>query len=536
MPFDRSTFLQFSSDPRYDVLTKAIKADSSNASYEVTRIPPQTAPSTLSYTMASFTATNASGSATASASCYNNGATHWIDIYFGSNYKMRLFGTTLLMKYSAQQVRTTGATQVVAVGSAYVGVPIDPASSFVANTGYSVPWHPAAWFSNLYLQSGANQENVEDYVFQDQIGNICSCRALQEYKSQALESAHDNMFTPCIESAFDDITLSAESILRAERHLLAKGTMYQSEPFATYAGNSTGVKAIPLSDLFSSCANDGFWQNSSKIRIQFTMKTPDKIAFCANTTLTGSSYGVAGAGGSQTYGDSSQSIAQAQYNLTNGCSPVYCFVNTVEVLVDSARMTANQAIDSTVEIKKADVPLNIGFKKYFPVPSVSSSQILVTTQRDVQQVALGFEAYRATSIVNKAAGPVQNYLQKDDGSLSSLSILYGNEQTIRQPMILDHTVTGNELNNTIAYALYKKSCNAERSNLVSPAIPFTSFPYYSWYFLPIFPSNAGVHLTSDGRDIRMDNSATTSSRQIVSMVIRFEGVSISAAGSVDRLN
>jgi hypothetical protein len=536
MVFERSTFLEFSDDPRYEVLTKAIKADSSNASYEITRVPPQTAPSTLSYALTAFTATNSSGTATASMSCYNNGATHWIDIYFGSNYKMRLFGTFLMMKYSAQQIRTTGATTTVAASSAYVGVPIDPASSKVANTGYSIPFHPAAWFANLYLQSGANQENVEDYVFQDQIGNICSCRAIQEYKREALEAAHDNMFTPCIETAFDDLTLSAESILRAQTHLLASGTMYESKTFAALAGNTTGVKAIPLSDLFSTCTNDGFWQNSNKIRIQFTMKTPDKIAFCSNTTLTGSSYGAAGSSGSQTYGDSSQSIAAAQYCATNGCSPVYCFVNSVEVLVDSARMTASQAIDSTVEIKKENKPMNIGYMKYFPVPAQSSSQIVVTQQRDVQQVALGFEAYRAASIVNKAAGPVQNYLQKDDGSLNSVSILYGNEQTIRQPMQFDHTVTGNELNNTIAYTLYKKSCNAERSNLVSPAVPFSRFPFYNWYFFPIFPSNAGVHLTSDGRDIRIDNSATTSSRQIVSMCKRFQGVQIEASGAVSQLN
>jgi len=536
MVFERSSFLKFEEDPRYSVLTKAIKADSSNASFEQTRVPPQTAPSTISYTLTAFTATNSSGTATASMSCYNNGMTHWIDIYFGSNYKMRLFGTFLLMKYSAQQIRTTGATTTVAASSAYVGAPIDPAVSKTAKTGYSIPWHPAAWFSNLYLQSGANQSNVESQVFQDQIGNIASCRALQEYKSQALEAAHDNMFTPCIESAFDDITMSAESILRAQTHLLATGTMYESKPFVSVAGNTTGVKAIPLSDLFSSCTNDGFWQNSSKIRIQFTMKTPDKIAFCANTTLTGSSYGVVGAGGSETYGDSSQLAAQTAYNLTNGCSPVYCYVNTVEVLVDSARMTASQAIDSTVEIKKADIPLNIGFMNYFPVPAQSSSQIVVTQQRDVQQVALGFEAYRAASIVNKAAGPVQNYLQKDDGSLTAVSILYGNEQTIRQPMLFDHTVTGNELNNTVAYAMYKKSINAERSNLVSPAIPFSRFPFYNWYYFPIFPSNAGVHLTSDGRDIRIDNSATVASRQIVTMVRRFSGVQIEASGDVSTLN
>ena len=73
MVFERKTFLEFADDIRYNLLSKAIKADSSSQCYEITQVPPQTASSTQNIISL--------GIPTAyTPPVFNNGSTHWIDI------------------------------------------------------------------------------------------------------------------------------------------------------------------------------------------------------------------------------------------------------------------------------------------------------------------------------------------------------------------------------------------------------------------------------------------------------------------------
>lgn len=572
MPFDKKAFLHFTDDERYTLLQKSIRVDSSNGLMELYRVPPQTAAGSVTYT---FTSPAVTGTLSKTESVYNNGGTHYIDVYFGANYKPLLASCYVMLQYYTGQFRSVFDTATTSLGS-FFGVPIDPSSvpasplttpfvgtvqtaatgilgSAVLGTGYSIPFETGNLFDNVYLMNGASQMVMEQYTIHNQFRNIALSRHVLDYKQHALENAHDSFFTPCIESKFDDSSLSAESILRAQRWLGANGPAFGGAAFhvslasgkALYEIGGTAyptapyqTKNIPLSDIFDTCKVPAFLTNTPKMRFQFTMTNPDQICFCANNTVsqvggTAASLGVVPAigTGSIIYGLSSQSQAQQNYNATNGCSQPYFFVTNVQMFVDSARTTPMQSVEIAEDHKEMAYN-NIGYLDHFPIPSVASNQIVVTGQRDVQSCILKYEAYLAPAQVLGAYGAVQNWLQADQGGLSSLQAMYGNSQNTKQPMVLDAT---NKYNNTIAYTLYRKNCNNDKNNLLANAIPFDKFWVYHMYFMHFFPTYS-IHLQSDAQDIRMDNSSTTSGRNVVSIVRRFRGVQINSAGEVDLLN
>lgn len=561
MPFDKKSFMRFEEDDRYTLLQKTIRIDSSNGLMELYRVPPQTGAGNVAY---SFTATNGT-QLLVQETVYNNGSTHYIDCYFGANYKPLLSACYVMMTYYVGQFRNVFATATTSTVGAYFGKPIDPyisttlstpfigtaqanpdatfKGSVVLGTGYSLPFETGNLFDNVYLMNGASQMVMEQYTIHNQFRNIALSRHVLDYKGNALENAHDSFFTPCIESKFDDSTLSTESITRAQKWMGASGGTFAGLG-GTLADAITGwgigaskpyqTKNIPLSDIFDTCKVSAFLTNTPKMRFQFTMTTPDQVCFCANNTVTGgdaATIGVVPTGTVITYGQSSQQQAQTNYNLTNACSQPYFFVTGMQMFVDSARTTPMQSVEIAEDHKEMAVN-NIGFMDHFPIPSVASNQIVVTGQRDVQSCILKYEAYLAPSQVLGAYGAVQNWLQADQGGLSSLQAMYGNSQNTKQPLQLD---PNNKFNNTIAYTLYRKNCNNDKNNLLANAIPFDRFWLYHMYFLHFFPTYS-VHLQSDSQDIRMDNTATVSGRSVVSIVRRFKGVQISAAGEVDLLN
>lgn len=544
MVFDKKAFLQFEDDARYNLLNKTIKADSSNASLESSQIPPQTAPSPQSFP-ASVTVAGVSIPSTTgklfSESVYNNGASHYIDVYLGSSYKANLSGFYLMMKYSAYQYRALAIkAPAVAIDTVMCACPIPPSDA----TGYSIPFDPAYWFQNIYLQSGSDNSTIEQYVFgENKFGDLSMVRHLQEIKGPALEQNSMSFFTPCIESKFDDTSLSLESIKRAQTWLCGNTNSNSNQGGSTADDTfdeskhsiKTNTKMIPLSLLLSTCRTPGFLTNSAKVRLQFTMKNGDNIPFCCGPTTVFSG------------GNATQTNIRSTYNTAKNCSPVYIGVTGMTLLTDSARVSALQAIDLAEDHKENQV-CNIGFNEYYPIPSISSQQIVVTGQSQVNTAILGYPAWLKdctggtnTNFVQSAQGCVQNYSQHDSGNATSISILYGTDQMLKQPMRLDNSRFGssfvtNAFNNTIAYTMYVKSCNADLTNSVVPlAIPFDRFQFYNFYFLPIYPTASGVHITTDARDIRIDNTADTG-RSVTTIVKKFGGVQIASDGSVSRFN
>ena len=575
MVFDKKSFMRFEDDDRYTLLQKTIRIDSSNGLMELYRVPPQTAAGSVTYNFTTPAGDTVGTVVSTTQSCFNNGGTHYIDVYFGANYKPLLASCYVMVKYFTGQFRSVFHTATTAFGS-FFGVPIDPSSvpaaplttpfigaiqtagtgilgSVVLGTGYSLPFEPGNLFDNVYLMNGASQMVMEQYTIHNQFRNIAMSRHLLDYKREALEGAHDSFFTPCIESKFDDSTLSAESITRAQKWMGASGSAFGGAAYAVslaagaalwqiggtaYPAIPYQTKDIPLSDIFDTCKVPAFLTNTPKMRFQFTMTTPDQVCFCANNSVsqvggTAASIGVIPiiGTGSITYGLSSQSVAQANYNATNACSIPYFFVSEIQMFVDSARTTAMQSVEIAEDHKEMAVN-NIGYLDHFPIPSVASNQIVVTGQRDVQSVILKYEAYLASSQVLGAYGAVQNWLQADQGGLTSLQATYGNSQNTKQPMVLDNV---NKYNNTIAYTLYRKNCNNDRNNLLANAIPFDRFWVYNMYFMHFFPTYS-IHLQSDSQDIRIDNSASVNGRNVVSIVRRFKGLQVSSTGDVDLLN
>jgi hypothetical protein len=574
MPFDKSKFLQFVDDDRYTLLQRAIKIDCSNAVMELVRVPPQTAAGSVSY---SYASTSVTGILNQTVSCFNNGATHYIDCYFGSNYKALLSSCYVMIQYYTGQFRSNFATATTSLGS-FFGVPIDPSSSVtlsstianttggtlqtaatgivgsaVLGTGYSIPFEPGHLFDNVYLMSGASQSVIEQYTIHNQFRNIALSRHVLDYKREALEGAHDSFFTPCIESKFDDCTLSSESVTRNQKWLGSDGPSFGGSSFggtlaateALYKIGGTAhpnipyqTKNIPLSDLFDCCKVPAYLCNSPKMRFQFTMITPDQVCFCANNTITppsGGTYAAFGtipilSTGSITYGINAQTQAQTNYNLTNGCSVPYFFVTQIQLYIDSSRTTPMQSVEIATDHKEMAMN-NLGYLEHFPIPSIQSQQIVVTGQRDVQAVILKFEAYLSNTQVLGASGAVQNWLQADQGGLTSLQAMYGNSQNTKQPMQLD---INNKYNNTIAYTNYRKNCNNDKNNLLANAIPFDRFWVYNLYCMHFFPCYS-IHLQSDSQDIRMDNSPSAN-RNVVSIVRKFKGIQISSDGQVEMMN
>jgi len=525
MVFDRGSFLEFREDEMFSVLQRAVKADSSNSCYETSFIPPQTASTVVVPTQ------YAPMAAYGGVSQYNNGSTHWIDIYYSSTHKANLRGTYIIMRYQPYQARS-----ITTPG--FWGCPINPGAAgngLNINTGYSIPWHPAYWFQNIYLFSGPQNSLVEQYVFSfPRFGDLCAARALLEYKRDALENS--TMFTPCIESSFDDVTLSPESVQRAQLWLCGQSSpsgdnAARGGSIATVAAaNNVSIesieKCIPLSDLLASCCNPGYFVNSPKIRFQFTLTNMDQIAFCSAAP--------AGA----VYGQGSQLAARATYNgaAIGNCSPVYVPVTDFRLMADATRLTPPQTQETAIEHKEG-IPINVPYAEYYPIPSVQSQQIVCTGQSNVFTVILGFDAYLAAAQLRGTAGPVQNYSQKDSGALTTIALLYGTDQTTKQP--ISQTVPTNPANltfvsnNGAAYALYRKAAGSDRSNLLAPAIPSQRYFVYNYYFLPLYPSHL-LHLTADARDIRIDNTGSIA-RTICTFIKRFNGVQIQSNGECDKV-
>jgi len=532
MVFDRNAFLEFKDDEMYSNLQKAVRADASNNASESNFIPPQTAPSAVS-----LASTNNVGAITHSESVYNNGSTHWIDVYLSSSHKINLRSTYLVIDYTPVQGRRTGAAE------GFFGCPIDPTGSATADQGYSIPFHIGHWFQNMYLFTGSDNSLVEQYVFGGtRFGDLCTARALLEYKQNALENA-SSMFTPCIERSFDSLILTPESECRTQRHLCGAIDANLSSGASTLRGGARGVAlgevtnvqkmqiCVPLSDLLASACNPGYLVNSSKIRLQFTMKNPTDIPFCAGTVVddaTGASSG-------------SQRSARNIYNAANTCTDVAIFVNMVRLFVDSSKMTVPQVVDTAVEHKEG-IPTNIPYMEYYPIPSIQSQQIVVTGQSNVSTVVLGFDAYASNVLVSgvPAHGWVQNYAQKDTGKLTSLSVLYGTDMCTKNPIqqftpnLFGNVEPTMPSSNAIAYALYRKASCSDRANLLAPCVSPWRFFVYNFYYLPIFPAHM-LHITADPRDVRIDNTGPTG-RSIVTIIKRFNGVQISSNGTADKMN
>jgi hypothetical protein len=478
MPFDNNAFTEYVDDSRYDLLKKPIKIDKSNRAYEIQQIPPATA-------ISSYVKTD--NTIDMGAQCWNgDGSLHYIDVYAGSDYKPNMLGTYIYMKYHCAQVRTTAGPVI------FKGPPIAPLAGGV---GTSIPWNPLYAFNTVALKLNQAQTPVEQYINAGQLSHISTARYLQKYKKDAMENNDLTFFTPCIESKFDNATISPESATRSINWTGANGLVGDN---AVTAGPITYYeKMIPLSDFFESCENPAIWTNCNRFRFEFTMKTPNQIGFSCG--------------------------AQA------GASGLYFYVDSIKMMFDSSRMQAIQTIE-TASLKQIGTIENIAYYENFVIPTVynPNSQLVATGQRDVQQLIVGFPALANTVGGSVCVNPIQYF----NGQLSSLSVIYGSDMPLRSPLTLG---SGSSQLDSSAYVLYRKACGSDRTNIVPLAVSFFNYPQYHLYFLPIY-NPILPHRNNDPKDLRVDTTSTLGAPTNAVLIMRkFAGVQIDSSGAIDKI-
>lgn len=490
MPFDTAAFTEYTSDARYDLLKKPVKVDKDNRAYEIQFIPPATAQGTYSATDTTVNINQA---------CWNSdGSLHYMDVYCGSDYKANMAGTFLVMKYKVAQIRTSDQAAV------FLGPPIAPTQVNGTGVGTSIPWNPMYFFNTVALKLNQSQTPVEQYINAGQLHHITTARYLQKYKRSALEGNDMSFFTPCIESKYDNDTISAESANRSYNWCGANGAV-DARPGAV-GSPIEYQKVIPFSDIFECCENPGIWTNCSRFRFEFTMKLPSAVGFKCGAQ--------AGTGG------------------------LYVFVTEVKIMFDSTRMQAMQTIETATEKQKGTVE-NIAYYENFviPVTYAPGSQLVATGQRDVQQLIVGFPAMGLTLDGSACVNPIQYF----SGALSSLSVIYGSDMPLRAPLALGNNVTANSTKlDTQAYALYRKACGADRMNVVSVPLSLSTYRQYHLYYLPIF-NPLMPHRNNDPKDLRVDTQSNLAATPGVAncaavLIIRkFAGTQVDSTGAVERL-
>lgn len=496
MSIDTSSFLEYCDDPRYDLLQKPLRVDKANRCYELQAIAPSTSKGTYSKT-AALTA----GNVDLSSACYNSdGTLHYIDITCGTDFKAFAQGCGVILKYHAVQART-GAN-----GTAFAGVPIAP----LTTAGWSIPWcTPGAFFTTVALKANNQQAPIEQYLNSGVFKHVCVSRALKKYRYEALEKNSMTFNTPCIESAFDTTVAMSQTSVDRGAWLGAAG-VYNANSSAGLTTACYITKFIPLSDLFECCEVPAIWTNVNRLRFEFTLAMPDAIAFSAGATTNIGPNGVS--------------------------SGVHVYVDDVKLFFDSSRMAPQSTIETAIDKQKGTVE-NLGFIENFAVPVSYSpgAQIVVSQQKDVQEVLLAFPALGTT--VDGGTSTCTNPHQYHNGGLSSITVMYGADQPFRQPLTLSG-LNGNgasalTMADTVAFALYKKSCGADLCRVVPLALDFLSWMRYHVYFLPIF-NQTSIHRSEQARDLRIDSTGGVAGQAIV-IVRKLSGAQIMSSGEVVRL-
>ena len=512
MPVDNLTFQELVDDSRYDLLKQKIKIDRSNRSYELLWVPPAT-------TKGSYVIGTGAGATT--WACWNDSSsTHYIDLYSGSDYKTNLQGSYIQLSYYACQQRLTNAAN-------YTGCPIaTTGNNPQAYKGYSLPFNPLYFFQTIALKINQNQTPLEQYINANNLQHISTLNYLLNYKKDALESNDQTMFTPCIETSFDTQTsLSEESKTRGERWLGSTGLVNAARDQSAAITNNTPkrfTKIIPLSDIFNCAQTPAIWSNITRLRLEFTLRLPDKIAF--------SSF------------DAAEILAQ------NTNSTVYIVVDDIQIIYDATRMGSMQNIQ-VAEDKKAGLVENVGFlqNECIPWSYTSGSQVIATSMRDLQMAAFGILALgqRPTKINGVADTNVcVNPIQYINGNITTINMSYGGDQPLRTPLRLyDGLIVANAstnqsiYSNTSAYMLYKKCCAADRSSLLPVALSFVSFPMYHLFCFPVYNMGMPIHKNNDPKDVRFDNQGSTSLLNVPSVIIlrKFCGLQLDALGNVEKV-
>jgi len=511
MPIDKVSFFQEVEDPRYDSLKMPVKVDKSNRATEIMFINPATNKS-------SFTLAYGPNYPPTQWSCWNaDGTTHYFDVYAGPDYKAVLQSCYIQISYYPVQVRNSDAV------AAFAGCPIACTGNQGARKGFGISWNSIYnFFQTISLKGNQSQTAIESYVNNNNLGHISTLRYLLKYKRSALENNDQELFTPCIESTFDTDSLSEETFLRSNRWMAGVGistSVYSDLANVTNNQPKKYTKLISLASIFEFCENPGILQNLNRFRVEFTMRSPDKIAF----------------------------LGFNNNQLPAHCSMVHIFVDDIQLIYDACRMTSIRSIETATNKQQGSVE-NIAYcqNEVIPWNFSGGSQVVCTSQRDVQLCAFAVPAYAQHPVLpngTTSATTCLNPIQYHNAGITSMNLIYGSDMPLRQPLRLSDgaLVGGSNLSpsfysNAIAYEMYKKSACCDRAMMVPPALSYTTFPMYNFFCFPIF-NQSFIHKTNDPRDLRFDNNTSTPIVNVPSVIIvrKFAGLQVDSLGGIEKV-
>jgi hypothetical protein len=434
--------------------------------------------------------------------CFNNNQDlKYFDIICPSDAKAYMTGLALKMTFQFVQTRA-GPTRTNAwnVDVAAAGPPAK-----VGGVTCAIPWNPLVCFRTASLKVNNGLIPVESYINDGQFGHITTLRILRQYSAQALETADDSFFTPCIESKLDaDAAGGAASQLSDETQ--ARSRRWCIPPTATQSDSGadanyvTCTKIIPFSLLFETCSVPGIWTNCSRFRFEFTLQAPGDIPL----TVTHSA----------------------------GVAP-YVFITGLELLYDSTNMTATQFVETSTE-KATGTVENIGYlyNEIFTATYTPNTQLVLSNQKNIQFYAMAFSAAGQTINARACRNPYQYY----NAGITSLTSSYGNDTPLKIPINLTaHSATASRsYGNSMLYSLYRKCSGRESTKQLTPAVSFERMSQYHIYWIPVFYQCSGAHITNDPRDIRI-NANGGNAVPVILCTTKLEVTQITSSGDVSSM-
>jgi hypothetical protein len=505
MPFDDST-LEGVSDLRYDILKKKVQVDQDNKGYELLVLAPGSIKG----------AYNVTGYNT--PACWNyDSSLRYFDVICPSDAKAFMSGLMVRINFSFAEQRTAASPHLQPWNNDTA------ANGRLTGVTTAIPWNPLHIFRTTSLKVNNGLIPVEQYINDGQFGHATTLRFIRQYSNQALEMADDSFFTPCIESSLDRniapdangqvaSTLSTETQQRSLRWCIPAANQNSS---ATVGANLfvKCSKIIPFSMLFESCSVPSIWSNTSRFRWEFTLKTPDQVPInMAPATLNAINGGV-----------------------VTGHSPgvvPYVFIEDIELMYDSTRMSPSQYIETSTEKASGSVEtLGYLYNEVFPVSYSAGSQVVLTNQKNIQMFSLAFPA--AGRVITAGATYYVNPYQYLNNGITSLSATYGNDVPLKQPILLSPSDAPSfSLPNSFLYALYRKCAARESTRQLTPAVPFRWMNQYHIYWIPVFYQCGPSHITNDPRDIRIYALGGTQFDGAILCTTKLEVTQIASTGDV----
>ena len=348
----------------------------------------------------------------------------------------------------------------------------DGVTTQAVSVNVGIPACFSCMIDRISLKFNDDSSAVEEYSSTDMYKDATLFRMLQKYDQNRLENYDEVMFTPFFEDALDTTALSTETLARTVRWLTACGD-----------AATVFTKQIPFSDLFSCCNDPSYFANVRKATVEIFWRSTSDIPF--------------------------KLAAYTTYNPHVGITAVR-IDKTAQLMSVSQNLDTLKGRESGQTEKMCFNYFNSATQSY-----TSNGQVRFTSQANTQGAICAFRATVATGV---------NYMQYVPNGATSYSIIYGNQNIPRNPIVVSaHYST--------AYMYFKKAIGKEGTSQYSPSIPFK---YYGTnMFLMWIPITEVMYpkLNMNAKDLTFEVVGATTD-QLVVCAVNQHSAQIASDGSV----